>query len=335
LFKPSRAFLADSPAVEGLRRVSKKKPGKAPICAALASASALWTTPLLAQSAHVENRCPRLSEGAYEELDARVLLLLKSDGGARPVPAVVCTASGAWVEWDGQRYDILGRGPIADEVVDIVETELHGAERTTDADPKTTEAVAIAAGQPVLERGSGSAPRVPAAGQPADRIAQRAVDARGGGVTLGIETELPSSTVATAVGPSFDFGTSAGPLMLGGHEAFRFTIASRRISLMDFEAALAYGAPLDPDKLFGAVARFGAEWMIAYPEGNSSQAAVVPVADVGLRMARSFGLLGLWLGADAHFRLATLTLRSRQPAVANDVGGSFSVGVSFVDWSRK
>jgi len=297
--------------------------------------SGLWVMPLAAQSAHVENRCPKLSAAAYEELDARVLLLLKSDGGTRPVPAVVCTANGAWVEWDGQRYDILGRAPIADEVVDIVETELHGAERTTDADPKTTEAVAIAAGQPVLERGGGSAPRPPAAGQPAERVAQRAVDARGGGITLGIETEIPSSTVATAVGPSFDFGTSVGPLMLGGREAFRFTLSSPRISLMDFEAAIAYGAPLDPDKLFGAVVRFGAEWMVAYPEGNSSQAAVVPVADAGLRVAHSFGLLGLWLGADANFRLATLTLRARQPVVANDVGGSFSVGVSFVDWSRK
>jgi len=295
----------------------------------------VWAPPLVAQSAHVENRCPQLSAAAYEELDARVLLLLKSDGGARPVPAVVCTASGAWVEWDGRRYDILGRGPIADEVVDIVETELHGAERKTDADPKTTEGAAIAAGQPVLERGSGSAPRVPTTGQPADRVAQRAVDARGGGILLGIETELPSSTIATAVGPSFDFGTSAGPLMLGGREAFRFTVAGPRIAFMDFEAALAYGAPLDPDKRFGVVARFGAEWMVAYPEGNSSQAAVVPLADVGLRVAQSFGLLGLWLGVDAHFRLATLALRSRQPVVANDVGGSFSLGVSFVDWSRK
>ena len=239
------------------------------------------------------------------------------------------------MEWDGQRYDILGRGPIADEVVDIVEAELHGAERTTDADPKTTEAAAIAAGQPVLERGGGTAPRPPTVGQPADRVAQRAVDARGGGITLGIETEFPSPTLATSVGPTFDFGTSVGPLMLGGREAFRFTVANRQVSFMDFEGALAYGAPLDPDKTFGAVVRFGAEWMVAYPEGNSTQAAVVPVADAGLRLAHSFGLLGVWFGVDAHWRLSTLTLRSRQPLVANDVGTSFSLGVSFVDWSRK
>src|SRR3954464_16078730 len=50
-------------------------------------------------SGHVENRCPRLSPAAYEELDARVLLLLNSEGGGAPLPAVVCSEGGSWVEW--------------------------------------------------------------------------------------------------------------------------------------------------------------------------------------------------------------------------------------------
>jgi hypothetical protein len=187
----------------------------------------------------------------------------------------------------------------------------------------------------MLERGSGTAPPPPPVRQPADRVALRAADARGGGITVGFEAELPSDTIALAVGPTFDFGTSVGPLTLGGREAFRFTVANRQVSFMDFEGELAYGAPLNPDKLFGAAARFGAEWMVAYPEGNSAQAAVVPIADVGLRLAHSFGLVGIWCGVDAHIRLATLSLRSRSPLVANDVSGSFTLGVAFVDWSRK
>jgi hypothetical protein len=104
---------------------------------------------------------------------------------------------------------------------------------------------------------------------------------------------------------------------------------------MDFEVAVGYGAPFNPDKVLGVVARFGAEWMVAYPEGNSGQAAVVPVTDLGVRAAYGIGAVTIWFGADAHLRLATLSLRSRQPIVANDVGGSFSLGVALVDWSRK
>jgi len=322
--------------VVGRRQVSPKSRGKALLCViGWGAASLLLQVPARAQSAHVGNRCPRLSSADYEELDARVLLLMKSDGGGRALPAVVCSADAAWVEWDGERFDILGRGSIADEVVDIVEAQLHDAERKSDADPKTSEANAIAAGQPMLERGSGSAPVLPAVGRPADPVAKRAVDARGGGISTSIETEIPSDTIGVATGPAFDFGSSVGPVSLGGREAFRFTFSGRRVAFMDFEGAVATGAPLNPDARFGAVLRFGAEWMVAYPEGNSGQADVVPVVDLGVRVAHSFGLVGIWAGIDARYRMQTLTLRSSSSLVANDVGASFSVGVAFVDWSRK
>jgi hypothetical protein len=285
----------------------------------------LWTAAASAQSAHVANRCPRLSAAEYEELDARVLLLLKSEEESRPagLPAVVCSDRGSWVEWDGQRFEIVGRGSIPDEVVDIVEAELNGSERRTEVVAKTIEDEAVAAGEPVLDGGSGPAPS-----------RRRAAVARGGGLTVGIESELPSEHMALCSGPAFDFGTSFGPLILGGREAFRFAVSSRQVTFMDFEAAVAYGAPLDPHTPFGAVVRFGAEWMVAYPEGTT-QAAVVPVLDLGVRAAQNFGLVSAWVGVDAHFRLDTLTLRSDDPLVASTVGGSLTLGVAFVDWSRK
>ena len=116
-----------------------------------------WHTPAQAEAAHVDNRCPSLSAAAYEELDARVLLLLTGESSSRPPPAVICTHAGAWVEWEKRRFDITGRGPMVDEVVDIIEAELHGGRRRDEADPKTTEAAAIANGRPVLERGNGTA----------------------------------------------------------------------------------------------------------------------------------------------------------------------------------
>lgn len=295
----------------------------------------LLSAPAAAKGGHVENRCPRLSAGDYEELDARVLLLVESEGGSSDLPAVVCTATGAWVEWGGQRFDVVGRGALVDEVVDIVEAQLHAAERQADADPKTAEASAVAAGEPMLQRGNGPAPAPPATAQPADPIAKRAEDARGGGISAGFETELVSDSIGIAMGPVFDFAASVGPILLGGREAFRFTTQGRQVVLMDFEGALAYGAPFNPDARFGAVARLGAEWMVAYPEGNSGQAAVAPVAELGLRVAHSFGLVGLWFGIDGRMRMQSLSLQSRGKLATNDVSGSLTIGVVFVDWSRK
>jgi len=306
------------------------------VCAIGCTASGLLGAgEVCAENAHVANRCPRLSAETYEELDARVLLLLKTEGQARSLPAVVCNSERAWLEWDGRHFEIVGRGSMADEVVDIVEGELHGAERRTDADPKTAEASAVAAGEPMLVRGNGSAPTPPASGRRADPLAKRAVDARGGGICTSVETELPSKTIGVATGPAFDFANSVGPLLVGGREAFRFTLYGREVAFMDFEGALGIGAPLDPDARFGAVLRFGAEWMVAYPEGNSGQAAVVPVLELGGRVAHNFGLVSIWGGLDARLRLQTLSVHSTSWLIANDVGASLSVGVAFVDWSRK
>jgi hypothetical protein len=317
-------------------RASLKIRGKAPLYViGWVGLGLFWSAPGYAQSEHVGDRCPRLSNAEYEELDARVLLLLKSEGGAERLPTVVCGDGGSWVAWHDRRFTILGRAPIADEVVDIIEAELQDTERRFAADARIGENGVAAAGVPVLQP-SGAAAAAPAhGGRRADPIALRAADARGGGIALGLETELPSDSISTSMGPTFDFGTSVGPLILGGREAFRFSVGGRSVSFMDFEGAVAYGAPFNPDAPLGAVVRFGAEWMVAYPEGNSAQAAVVPMVDCGIRAAHSFGLLGFWFGLDAHVRLADLSLRSRSPLIANAVGGSLTLGVSFVDWSRK
>ncbi len=72
--------------------------------------------------------------------------------------------------------------------------------------------------------------------------------------------------------------------------------------------------------------------MVAYPEGNSGQAAVTPTVDLGLRLAHAFGRVSLWAGVDARVRTKPFLLQSTRAA---DVSGSLSLGVAFVDWSRK
>lgn len=291
-------------------------------------AGLLYAASAGAQTAHVDNRCPQLSRATYDELDARVLLLLSGEV-RRPLPAVHCSKDTAWVEWEGRRYDLAGKAALADEVVDVVEAQLNAEHGEPDR---------AVAPEPPAQAATAPPPATPArpgTGRPADRVAQRPSDARGGGISLGIQTELPSGSIATAMGPAFDFAASVGPILLGGREAIRFSVAGRRVSLMDFQASIAYGAPFDPSAHFGVVARFGPEWLVLYPEGNSGQAKVAAVSDVGLRLANSFGMVGLWLGIDAHFRLSPLVLRSRGTLAANDIGGSFTLGVMFVDWSRR
>ena len=317
-------------------RLSSKRRSKARVYALAGGCFTwLWGGVAVADDGHVTNRCPRLSAADYEELDARVLLLVASARGSSDLPTVVCTTAGAWVEWRGQRFDVVGRGALIEEVVDIVEAQLHAAERQADADPKTAEAAAVAAGEPMLQRGHGTAPALPPTAQPASTMAKRAEDARGGGISAGFESELVSSSIGVAMGPAFDFAATVGPVLLGGREAFRFTVEGRQLVLMDFEGVIAYGAPFNPDERFGAVARLGAEWMVAYPEGNSGQAAVAPIAELGLRIAHSFGLVGLWFGIDGRMRLQPLSLQSRGKLATNAVSGSLTFGVVFVDWSRK
>jgi hypothetical protein len=285
-----------------------------------------------APTGHVDNRCPRLRAEQYEELDARLQLLLKPEVPKRALPAIVCDARRAWLEWEGQRYPLYGRASLVDEAVDVIELQLHEAERRREADPRRTEDAAVASGEPMLEPGRSAEPSALNASQPADPPARRAADARGGGVAIGVETEIGGKTMGVPVGPMFDFVGSAGPLLIGGREAFRFSSQETALMFMDFEASVGYGAPFHPDKLLGASARFGGEWMVAYPEGNAAQAVLVPVGGVGLRIARSFGFVSVWAGIDGRYRFAPLRLGTHE---ASRASASATVGLAFVDWSRK
>jgi hypothetical protein len=270
----------------------------------------------LAQARHVDNRCRQLSDREYEELDARVQLLLRSEDPDDPLPAIVCDESGNWVDWRSKRLRLMGRAALKDEAVDVIEAELHGG----DGSGRAMEEEAVAAGEPVLRSPSGNLRRRP--------LGRRV----GGGTTVGIETELPGASLPVMLGPVFSFAGSVGPILIGGREAFRFSAGELNALLMDFEGMLAYGAPIDSEKMFGAEVRFGAEWMVLYPKGAYALATLAPIASLGLRAQKSYGQFGLWLGVDARFRLRPLTLPEVEAA---DVAASVTIGGSFAVWSRK
>jgi hypothetical protein len=210
----------------------------------------------------------------------------------------------------------MGRAPVTDEAVDVIEAELHGGDHSG----RMLEDEAVAAGEPVLRAPSGGLRRRP----PGRRV--------GGGTTVGIETELPGADLPVMLGPTFSFAGSVGPILIGGREAFRFSAGDLNALLMDFEGMLAYGAPIDPDKLLGAELRFGAEWMVLYPDGKYALATLAPVASLGVRAQKSYGQFGLWLGVDVRARLRELALPDVQ---APKLSASITLGGSFAVWSRK
>lgn len=288
----------------------------------------------LAESAYgagrLVNRCPRLSTQEYDEIDARVQLLLESEALSRALPVLVCTASGSWLEWDARRFILPGRAPLTDEVVDAVEQHLQEKPPTPGADEssRTREAVPAPSETPP--------PAVTPVARPAADQRPRSVapprDSRlGGGLLVSMETELPQGSLGYTLGPAFDFGANFGPLILGGREALRSTVADHQVFFMDLEGSVAYGAPLDRKRPVGAVLRAGAEWMIA----SAGETQVAPELDLGLRAGHSFGVVGLWVGVDARWRLMDLTVHPHETLSANDLSASLSIGFSFADWPER
>ncbi|HEY6080523.1 MAG TPA: hypothetical protein VIW29_17035, partial [Polyangiaceae bacterium] len=307
---------------------------KALTCSAMGGL--LVTGAAAAEAPRVENRCPRLSPSGYEELNARVQLLLRSEGEEQTLPVVVCDERTANVLWKGKLLPIEGSGPIEDEVVDLIEAELHREHaRSAQREVETTAVDGDADADPNSDDSNTPARARPPA-QRADPRAKRADDARGGGLLLGFELEPQAKEIGIAMGPSFDFAAPAGPVVLGVREAFRVAGSDPTIVLVDLQASIGIGAPYEPAATFGVVARFGAEWMIAYPSGNSDQTAVAPMLAVGWRVAHAFSPLSIWAGLDGQFRLSTLSLRTPGGSIeAKDVTASVTVGVAYVDWSRK
>lgn len=294
-----------------------------------------WLTvaaPVHADQPRVENRCQRLSSLEYDELDARVQLLLRGAKSAGPAPAIHCDAERAWVTWQGARLDLEGSDSLVDEAIDVIDARLHQAAPPLPAGRSP-------AAPPVADPTGEAAPSAEGAGSPPAALRverrRRRGGAEGGGLTVGIETEHPSEDIGVVVGPAFDFAGSVGPLLLGGREAFRFGAAKHRLVLMDFEGMVAYGAPLVPERLFGASLRFGAEWLVAYTEGNSGQASVAPIVSLGLRAAKTVGPVQAWAGIDARVRLVSLAIRSRDELSSSRLSGSFTLGVAFVNWTLK
>jgi hypothetical protein len=96
---------------------------------------------------HVYNLCPRLSDAQYDEVDARVLLLLRSEPRSYPLPAIACDEDAAWLERDGRRFELPGRS-IPDEVVAAMDAELHQGATSEPSEPAPKLSASLPAALP-------------------------------------------------------------------------------------------------------------------------------------------------------------------------------------------
>jgi len=275
--------------------------------------------PLASASQDAEKGCPSLTPSDYDELNARLLLRLATAPAAHSLPTLVCDESGARVEWEGRRAELPNRERLVDEVLEVVEAMLDADAAPSAPAPARRPSIAE---EPAPDRTSAPAPR-----------ARPAPPANRGAIALGLETELPSHEIGTTLGPVFEEGVNLSALTLGAREAFRFALTDPQVSFMDFEALLAFGAPLRQSEPLGFAARLGVECLVAHPRGVLSVAAA-PLAGLGLRAARDFEAVGIWLGVDARLRLTPLRAGEGEPIRASDVTTSFSFGVTFLDSPR-
>lgn len=281
----------------------------------------------LGAGAGVENHCPWLAPSDFDELNARVLLRLAAARRTHSLLSVVCTDDAVWVDWEGRTSELPKGGRLVDEVLELIDRTLESDEAvSTPSDPPTPS--------PARPRSSLAAPS-PAEQPPVDVAASprrpRPRRARNrGGFALGLENELPARQIGTALGPVFEEGIHLDYFTLGAREAFRFSLSDPQVSFMDIEALLGFGAPLRQSEPLGVAARFGIECMVAHPKGTVAVAAA-PLMGIGLRAARDFERVGLWLGLDGRLRLKTLHVGEGDSVTVNDITASFSFGVTFLD----
>lgn len=288
--------------------------------------------------------CPKLTGAQRDELEARIRLLVATTQRPPPRLALACDRKTAWVDWAGEQLPVRNRHPLTDEFLDVVEARLRAepspepSEITSDG---TTSSITWAGENAPEPAPAEAAPRTTTDDQPPAAPADEARRGRptGGGMALGVSFEPPAASIEPAAGPYIEFAIPltapvilGSPLMFSGVQSGRFGSAGPySIMLLDFGAGLALGAPLAPEARLGVVARFEAEWLIAYPDGTSARAVFAPTATLAGRVGHDIGWATLFTEISGRARLTELELRGSESIAAAPWSAQLTVGIAFLD----
>jgi len=277
----------------------------------LAAAVALTAT-LPAFATEVAVRCKRLTPEQSDELIARIRLSIHSaERESQPERvSVECSANTTQVLWEVPPTELLE----VDEATGLVEGVLDAVERRLASSAPPREArpppPPTPAEQPDLTR-----PQRPPPVPPSERRKHRA-----GGLGMGGALEPMPESGQWSIGPRLDIGVGIGPGVALATEGFRLAVGGEHSAFI-FDVAIGggWGAPFDPDRIFGVAALMGIEYFSATraDSGPNTQTLATASFTLGPRTALPVGPGVVWLGIDGRYR-----------ANPPELGEPFNVGLA-------
>jgi hypothetical protein len=291
-----------------------------------ASASSAW-------GATVDIRCPRLSDAAKGELEARARLFLTSADMESATIAVECDATSAWLIWtDASKTPIDVRTNIVEGTLDAIEERIARAKRAGSSGGSASgESSATGPeGAAASKAPSAEIPpdEVPPRGEPFERSS--GIDLEGG-VGLALLTEFWSGAYTAGMGPRLDVGVGLGrKLSVVISEGARFAVGpgSGQMMTFDLQVGLAYGAPYQTRTGLGVMMLFGAERLAASRDISGTQGVWTwaATASLGARASRATGPLDAWIGVDGMLRSDTIETGQPKPASVPTLSAILSIG---------
>jgi hypothetical protein len=267
--------------------------------------------PALAES--VEVRCRDMPPAVRAELESRIAATMNGAGIRWSTVGVECDGYGVWIVWfDGSRALVDQRAGLVPGAMALVESRLSF--------DRNAAANAVAVAPDVPDRPELEVPPSSEAPAPEPEKSERKKGTEGG-IGLGLASAFWGSS-ATGIGPKLDvavgppglvaFLLSEGALFGTGSET------SSQITMFDFQAGVAFGAPYKVRSGVGGVALLGAERIAAANAraDSSSMWEWTATFDVGLRGSLKLSGINVWVGADTMIRSSTF-----------DVGGSTPLSI--------
>ncbi len=262
--------------------------------------------------------CPRLTGEEAAELEARVLLTLRSVDPPPVAVTLVCDEYQAWVLWqtpDEHRIPV-------EEFDGIVEGSIDAIDMYLATGPRVKLSVAESQRELAHHESYELSPFDTSPVRDARRPRRRKEEApRAGGFGISTTGEIFPEPDALVIGPRLDIalhiahGFSAVTM-----ESFRAAAgASPKFSLFDVQLGVAWGAPYSNQSVFGVVAMGGFEWLTL----DEFVGDYTATWDVGVRLGGSVGPATLWFGTDYRYRAAALVI---EPNVRSN-RGSFVVSL--------
>jgi hypothetical protein len=269
----------------------------------------------VAHAGSVEVRCRDMPPAARDELASRIVATMVGAGAQFSTIGIECDSYGVWMVWfDGTRALIDQREGLVPGAVLLVQSRLS-FDRGYAARAGVAEPIPDTPPRPDLELPPGDAPTPPDAAK-SDR--KKGTE---GGIGLGMTTAFWGSS-ATGVGPRLDVSVGPpGPVAFLLAEGALFgtgSASSSQITVFDFQAGAAFGAPYKERSGFGGVALVGAERIAAANVRNDSAGLWEwnVTLDIGMRGGFKVAGVNVWAGADLLIRSSGF-----------EVGGSTPVSI--------